>query len=254
MKIPNALLEATRQRQVVIFAGAGISRQAVGLSGRSLRDALAADIKKDYEDYDVAERSLEDVCDEYQVVNDRSVLVNRIADLFPARPAPTPAHLAAVRMFRFIVTTNWDRLFELAADAVGNRYRVLASEADVPNFNFDNHNLLKIHGSIEHPTTLVCTTEDYELYPETHPQMLERVAGLLYGYTVLYVGYGLRDEHLRALLSRIRRQRGDWGRRAYVVGSYDTVRCLLLKERKMEVIDAQADDFLPALAQQAGFD
>jgi len=32
------------------------------------------------------------------------------------------------------------------------------------------------------------------------------------GNTVLFAGYGLRDEHLRRLLEHIRRQSGAWAR------------------------------------------
>jgi hypothetical protein len=124
-------------------------------------------------------------------------------------------------------------------------------EADAPMFDYDQHNLLKIHGSIDRPRSLICTTEDYEGYTNTHPQLLDRVANLIYNNTVLFVGYGLRDEHLRRLLHQIRRQRGELQRRHYVVGFYDEVRVRLLESRKMQVIQADAEEFLPALEQAA---
>jgi hypothetical protein len=98
------------------------------------------------------------------------------------------------------------------------------------------------------PRSLICTTEDYETYPETHPQLLDKVASLLTENTILFVGYGLGDEHVRALLSRIRRTRGPWARRAYAVGRYDEVRTRLLSSRDIEVINGDADMFLSSLA------
>ena len=153
--------------------------------------------------------------------------------------------------FRFIITTNWDLLFEAAYRQIGQRYQILMEEADAPMFNFDQHNLLKIHGSIDRPRSLVCTTADYEGYPQTHAQLLDRVEDLLYNNTVLFVGHGLRDEHLRRLLNYIRRRRGDLQRRSYVVGMYDDVRTKLLESRKMQVITEDAEVFIPALAQAA---
>jgi hypothetical protein len=196
-------------------------------------------------------RSLEDVCDEYEVLHDRPQLVDLLALSIPQNMQPLRSHLAAVATFRFIVTTNWDLLFEAAYRQIGQRYQILIEEADAPMFSSDQHNLLKIHGSIDRPRSLVCTTDDYESYPDSHSQLLDRVGELVYNNTVLFVGHGLRDEHLRRLLSQIRRRRGDLQRRNYAVGFYDEVRRKLLGDRKIEVLEADAEDFLPSLQNAA---
>jgi hypothetical protein len=69
---------------------------------------------------------------------------------------------------------------------------------------------------------------------------------------VLFVGYGLRDEHVRHLLAQIRANRQQWTRKAFAVGFYDEVRTKLLASRQIEVIDSDADEFLADLAHQAG--
>jgi SIR2-like protein len=247
MQIPAALIDAVRTRQVVLFAGAGISYNAVHVGGREIRDIVGAMIAKDHPGYDYGMRSLEDVCDEFEVLYDRPTLVDTLAGSIPQTIPPLASHLAAVAAFRFIVTTNWDLLFEQAYRQIGQRYHILMEEADAPMFNYDQHNLLKIHGSIDRPRSLVCTSADYEGYTDTHPQLLDRVENLLYNNTVLFVGHGLRDEHLRRLLSDIRRRRGDLQRRSYVVGMYDEVRTKLLESRKMQVIAEDAEVFIPAL-------
>lgn len=261
MQIPNGLVEAVRQRQAVLFAGAGMSYPALGILGRHVRDEIAKDILNDYPDYEVADRTFEDVCDEYVALNDRTSLVNRLADLIDQHAAPTPNHVAAVKAFRFIVTTNWDLLFESAYRSIKQHYQVLASNADAPNFNYDQHNLLKIHGSADRPLTLVATSEDYESYPDTHKQLLDRVAELVHNNTVLFVGYAIRDEHVRRLLTHIRRERGAWARRAYAVGFFDAVRTKLLDKRNIQAINVQKptneldsgiDSFMAELNRRAG--
>jgi hypothetical protein len=261
IQIPNALVDAVKQRQAVLFAGAGMSYPALGVLGRHVRDAIGNEIKKDHPDYDPAERSFEDVCDEYVALNDRQGLVNRLASLIDQNAFPTPGHIAAVKAFRFIVTTNWDLLFEAAYRQVGQHYQVLATNADAPNFNFDQHNLLKIHGSADRPLTLVATSEDYESYSDTHRDLLDRLSELLHNNTILFVGYALRDEHLRRLLTHIRKRRGAWARRAYAVGFFDVVRTRLLDRRGIEVINVERptnelasgiENFMPELIARAG--
>lgn len=250
MLIPNALISAVRDRQAVLFAGAGLSFGTLGVSAFDLRDAIGALIGNDYPGYDHSTRSLEDVCDEYVAINDRIGLVNELAARIPRNTVPSKGHTAAVESFRFIITTNWDLLFEGAYNGIGQGHQVLSSEGDAPNFNYDQHNLLKIHGSIDHPLTLIATTDDYESYADTHPGLLEKVGDLLNNNTVLFVGYGLRDEHMRRLLATIRRKRGEWDRRAYAVGFFDEVRTKLLGSRNIQVIEADAQEFLPELAKR----
>ena len=252
MQIKGTLVDAVRNRQTVLFAGAGISWKAIGFGGAYIRDELGMQIKRDYPDYDYQSRSVEDVCDEYVVLNDRIALVDHLAALIPQDKSPQESHVAAVKTFRFIVTTNWDLLFESAYRKINQHYQVLSQDADAPMFNYDQHNLLKIHGSADRPVSLVATTDDYENYSETHARLLDKVAELLQNNTVLFVGYGLRDEHVRHLLSQIRRKRQQWTRKAFAVGFFDEVRTKLLASRQIEVITADADEFLTELAVQAG--
>ncbi len=252
--IPSDLVDAVVNRRAVLFAGAGISMPALGMGGIELRNQLGELIKRDYPTYDYSLRSLEDVCDEYAVITDRNRLVYKLADLLPQNRPPTPAHLAAVKAFRFIITTNWDDLFESAYAQIGKRKQILMREDDAPGFSYDQANLLKIHGSALSPLSLVATSDDYEAYPDTHPMLLNHVASLIEVQTVVFVGYGLRDEHLRRLLSRIRRQRGQWRARHYVVGFYDDVRVKVLEGRGMSVIQTTADDFTAELMARAPLD
>ena len=189
MQIKAALVDAVRNRQAVLFAGAGISWKAIGFGGLYIRDQLGMQIKRDYPGYDYESRSVEDVCDEYTALNDRMALVDRLAGLIPQNKEPQESHVAAVKAFRFIVTTNWDLLFESAYRKINQHYQVLSEDADAPMFNYDQHNLLKIHGSADRPVSLVATTDDYENYAESHARLLEKVSELLQNNTVLFVGY-----------------------------------------------------------------
>lgn len=252
LQIPGALVDAVRDRQALLFAGAGLSASTLKLAGRELRDAIGAKVAGDYPDYDVASRSFEDVCDEYAAINDRHGLVNLLAARIPQNAPPSAGHLAAVQAFRFIVTTNWDLLFEAAYKEINQGYQVLSREEDVPNFSYDQHNLLKIHGSVDYPLTIIATTEDYEGYADTRPGLLDRVAELLHNNTALFVGYGLRDEHVRRLLATVRRKRGQWSRKGYVVGFYDDVRTKLLETKSFQVVAADVQEFLPELVRRAG--
>ncbi|MEM9388519.1 MAG: SIR2 family protein [Pseudomonadota bacterium] len=250
MPLPANLIDAVENRQAVLFAGAGISIKALGFAGRYIKEQVGEQIQRDYHSYDYDSRSFETACDEYAVLNDRTSLVNLLAGLIPQNAQPQTSHETAVRLFRFIVTTNWDLLFEEAYKKAGQGYQVLSSDADAPNFNYDQHNLLKIHGSADKPLSLIATTDDYESYFDTHAMIEDKVGELVSNNTVIFVGYGFGDEHVRHLLARIRRKRGPWARKAYAVGYYDDVRTKVLDRRNIEVLDMDADDFFDELGKQ----
>ena len=254
ISIPGVLVEAVVARQAVLFAGAGISRSILGLDGSSLKNKIAESIQEDFEDYDATGRTLEQVADDYAALNDKRALVNRFAMAIRQDAAPASSHLAAVKCFRFIVTTNWDLLFERAYQAEKIHHQVLVQDADAPNFNFDNHNLIKLHGSVDRPLTIISTADDYENFPDTHANLLNQVAALLSANTVLFVGYGLADEHIRRLLAGTRIMGGAWGGRAFAVmgaGFSDEVRRRVLETRKIETLPYDAEDFLPELLLRA---
>jgi hypothetical protein len=256
IRIPNALVQATEKREVVLFAGAGISKEALNLDGWGIQQTIGGEIQKDYPNYDYSIRSYEEVCDDYVILNDRNTLVFKLASMFSTSSAFSPAHLAAVKTFRYIISANYDLLFEAAMRQANEHYQVLTREADAPGFSFDQHNLIKLHGSADQPLTMVTTLDDFESYNDTHPQLLERITNLLYTNTVLFVGYSLRDEHIRHLLSHVRRERGAWQRKAYAVTGkqkLDDVRVKALAARNIEVLPYDANDFLPELATKAGF-
>lgn len=61
MQIKAALVDAVKNRQAVLFAGAGISWKAIGFGGLYIRDQLGMQIKRDYPTYEYESRSLEAV-------------------------------------------------------------------------------------------------------------------------------------------------------------------------------------------------
>lgn len=251
--IPQALVQAVASRQAVLFAGAGISADCLGVSSEAIRDSVAREIQREHPDYDYSRRSLEEVLAECAALTDQPYVLNKLAQSIPRNVAPSSAHVAAVRAFRHIVTTNWDMLFEDAYKTTGQRWQTIARDEDAVNFMQNENTILKIHGTVEQPITIVATEEQYESYHVTHRQILDRVGELLFTNTVLFVGYAIHEEHMRRLLATIRTLRTPWTKRAYAVGHYDTVRTKWLTEREFTVIDCAADEFLPELARRAGF-
>jgi hypothetical protein len=101
------------------------------------------------------------------------------------------------------VTTNFDRLYESAAESAGRESAVLPYE----NVESGQSWLLKLHGSIEEED-IVLTRRDYLDIPVAAGALLGVVQALLLTRHMLFLGYSLIDEDFNAIVDQVRRARG----------------------------------------------
>lgn len=197
-----------RRQNMVLFLGAGVSAGA-GLPGwQQLLDGIAVNLEldesernqlrrldvrdqaailKQHLDLDAPEtrRSLQAVVSE-QVVSAGYALTHGLLASLPTREA---------------VTTNYDRLFEMAATAAdGRALAVLPYEAVAPGQRW----LLKLHGSIERDDSIVLTRTDYLDIPARHGALFGLVQAMLLTRHMLFVGYSLSDEDFYQLIHEVR--------------------------------------------------
>ena len=102
------------------------------------------------------------------------------------------------------VTTNFDKVFETAARANGRTLAVLPTEPA----GEDGRWLLKLHGSVSDPATIVLTRSDFLEIPRTYGALIGLVQGLLLTRFMMFVGYSLSDEDFHELIHEVRRARG----------------------------------------------
>jgi len=101
------------------------------------------------------------------------------------------------------VTTNFDELFETAARANDRTLAVLPSQPAS-----DGRWLLKLHGTVSKPETIVLTRSDFLEIPHTYGALIGLVQGLLLTRYMLFVGYSLSDEDFHELIYEVRQARG----------------------------------------------
>ncbi len=228
--VPDRLLQAHEDGNVVFFCGAGISAPA-GLPsfGRLVeqlydhfhidRDPLQRRAIKASQ-YDIAVGLLE-----AQVKGGRQSVHDVLAGILlltHESPDPTATHRALLTLARNrenqtrLVTTNFDRLFEQtiegieASNARGTSLspeRFWAPLLPVPKSRW--HGLVYLHGLLpEHPTPgdmeqLVLSSGDFGLAYLAERWAARFVSELFRNYTVCFVGYSLNDPVLRYMMDAL---------------------------------------------------
>lgn len=119
----------------------------------------------------------------------------------------TPSHLELVRLdLPLIFTTNYDELIEGAYLDSGQQLRVSISEEQFKARRAENppRHLVKLHGSIDQPNSIVLTRSDYARARRERQEMLSLLRNEMAQTAFLFVGFSLSDPNFNLLHDDIR--------------------------------------------------
>lgn len=213
---PASLIRYLRERRCVLFAGSGLSAWARLPTWRGLLEEIINDIRAEEPDReDVKELNdllaagkfldLADYCKERLGEHRYSQILT--ARLGGASGDVPEAHQIVARLpFSAVVTTNYDQLIERAYErSTGSRPKT-PTHADnqvLGSLLFDGgFFVLKAHGDIDRPDTLVLTARDYRDIIHANPAFNAFFSAMLLTKAILFVGYSLNDPDFRLLLDR----------------------------------------------------
>jgi hypothetical protein len=205
-----------RHGRLVAFLGAGASMGAGLPSWRHLLDNLAA--RADLDEQQRKEFGHLEPRDAGRILDQRlkghGGLAAAVADETAAKRCSLLHQLVASLPIREAVTTNYDTLFESAWHAVdGERPRVLPWDAS----SDDRRWLLKLHGCVNHPASIVLSRDDYLRFEAEGVALAGIVQAMLLTRHMLFVGYSLSDDNFHRLVHQVRAAIGSPDRPAGVM-------------------------------------
>lgn len=206
--------------QLVLFVGAGISRQAQLSAGRGEKMPLWNDLAKGVastcgEDLSNYSDNILDLFDAIESNHSRGELEEAVRVNIPDhRFSPAPVHACIARLpWNMVVSTNYDGLLQRAmgsGDVIkdDSQFDWLSRDGD------RRPRLIQLHGSLNDPHTL--TGRDYTNWPGKHPRAYSYLENIALQKTLLFVGYSFSDPHLKfGLLPWILKAMGGRGKRHY---------------------------------------
>jgi hypothetical protein len=234
MRIPDEIIENGKQGKCILFLGAMASAPSPGgspfkyketqapPSGAELSRRLAA--RCEYPDEDETNLQRVSLYYQFREGGSRQSLVQAITEEITGPdivPSPALKMLAALP-FRIVITTNYDHLFEHALRVSKTQAGVLkdpiiriydpkpGAPEEVPDEPSEGRPiLLKLHGDIDKPESIVVTEEDYITFIQRmssahhHPIHLY-IQAKLRAWSTLFIGYSLKDYNLRLLFRTLR--------------------------------------------------
>jgi hypothetical protein len=242
-----SLMRLVREDRAVLLAGAGMSLNAGFPSARALAEVLVDFVRRqgDWSGTGLS-GSFQDIAENFSLAYGRPRLLACVQKALsaPQGIAPTPAHRMAVALFKIILTTNFDDLFEAACAEAGIPYTTATNDEGLPD-STDRTLIVKIDGSMSAPDGLVLTTDDAHRSRTDRPRLWTFLRDLVTTRSMVVVGHSLRDSNARDLLRSPNRLQG------YVVapdtGAFDEARFLA---QDLRSVKCDADAFFGSLVEQ----
>lgn len=261
--IPDALLQAHEEGNVVFFCGAGISYPA-GLPGfkglvnqiYDLNGTTFEDIEREAFNRGQYDATLDLL--ERRIPGQRLAVRRALAQALKPklrRMGSTDSHAALLRLARSrqgalrLVTTNFDRVFHTAAKRTGQPFESYAAPMlPIPkNSRWDGivylHGLLPDKSDDTALNRLVVTSGDFGLAYLTERWAARFVSELFRNYVVCFVGYSINDPVLRYMMDALAADRmlGEATPQAWALGECEP------GQEKNKAIEWEAKGVTPIL-------
>ena len=123
--------------------------------------------------------------------------------------------IARIPFFRTIVTTNWDPFCERTLNVLVP----MVEDQDIPFWDENKRQVLKIHGCVTRPQTIVATLDDYNVCMKDRSRgaIFTKLRDLMATKTFIFVGYSISDPDFKLIYDEVINNLGPFRRGAYVI-------------------------------------
>jgi len=199
------LARAVRQRQAVLFVGAGLS-MSVGLpSWGEFIEHLRSELRLPPENRPGLDYTYQTLAEYYRIkqgsIGPLRSWMDRHWSVSEDRVRQSRAHQLIVELdFPIIYTTNYDNNLEVAFRLHDRAYVKVANARDIAKIAEGKTQIVKFHGDFEDDQSLVIAETDYfDRLAFDSPLDIKFRADAL-GRTILFIGYSMSDLNIRLLL------------------------------------------------------
>jgi len=154
------------------------------------------------------------------------------------------SQLATIPFFKIVLTTNWDPLLERALDVLVP----MTQDRDLAFWDDRKKQVVKIHGCITRPHSIVATQSDYDACVGANPLLFNKVRDLMATKTFLFTGFSLKDADFREIWDATTSRLGQFSKLAYALDPFATNDDITYwSQRGIEIFRVRDTEFLEGL-------
>ena len=232
--IPHGLKEAIKNDELVLFIGSGLSWNLKNTEGKTLggwKEMVSSILAflKDKEYITAEEQQSYDKLEPIgalKKLEDKGISRREIGDFLKhyftlKKSKKLPIHKKAFRLSTKIITTNYDRAFEIAFPELQEIKAYKTKDYELNKLKKDPIFLFKLHGCIEHIDSMVLFPSDYDkLYKSTGREAehaLYALRNLIFNKTFLFIGTGMGDPQITSFFEEIKRTQGIYNQEHFII-------------------------------------
>lgn len=251
----RVLVENLRDGNLAAFVGAGASRTYTDSQTKRTYPGVytASEIVQslaDRRNYIDTSLTFPEACFLLKHKEGRSSLEKLLCESLD-RPAttPLPAHVILANLpFSAFLTTNCDQLLERALSEARRRPHSIVNDEDISLLRPKHVPVVKIHGCVSRPTTIIAAEDEYQPFAETKPVVEAFMKAYLAHRVLIFLGYSLTDIDFTLVYNALKSNLGDHMPRSYAVVYQDTdYRKIYWKQKGVEIIESDLTEFLRSL-------
>ena len=232
--IPHGLKEAIEKDELVLFIGAGLSWDLKNTEGKTLGGwkEMVSSILSYLKDKEYITAEEQQSCEKLGPIDalkklkkkgiDKNIVGDSIKRYFTlGEENNLSLQKDLFKLSTKIITTNYDRAFEIAADELNNNKAYKTRNYEISRLKKAPVFLFKLHGCIEHIDSMVLFPSDYEDLYKSKSQdakhVIQALRNLIFNKTFLFIGTGLGDHQINSIFKEIKRTQGNYDQGHFII-------------------------------------
>jgi len=245
------IFELIRKEDTVLWIGSGFSLYAGYPNGKQLSEIIYQSLSTFEKENIAPNLPLMELAEQFVRIKagSRNNLIALVRKELSKKPTSTKWHkiLANIPHIKTIITTNYDRLFELAYK---DEIQTIIHQTDVA-YRDQKTELFKVHGDINHPDTMIITKSDYaDFFRKNNQENLiwtsikERISNK----AVVFIGYDLEDDNISNILKEIYEALGANRKEIFLIApAFKQYKILHLSQLGIQYLDFKGEVFVEKL-------
>lgn len=206
----DVLAQDIRDRKVILFAGAGLSRPLGLPTWEELIRHMAKELGFDPDVLVGPGADYLQVAEFYKVrkgtIGALRSWMDKNWNVDEDKLRASKVHKQIVDLgFPLIYTTNYDNNIERAFEIHGKEFSKVSAVFDLTDTGVDRTEIIKFHGDFSDDNSLVITETDYFERLEFESPLDLRLRSDVLSRSILFIGYSLKDLNLRLLLYKLKK-------------------------------------------------
>jgi len=221
----DELKEAIRKKQAILFAGAGVSAVLGAPTWGQLIDHIGEELGFDADVFRSLSTNYLTLAEYYKIergnIGPLRSWMDKSWNFSDQKIKDSRVHQLIVDLdFSTIYTTNYDSNIERAFELRDKSVRKIVDVKDFLSVEYDERQVIKLHGDFESDESIVLTETDYFNRLSFESPLDIRLRSDVLARPVLFIGYSLSDINVRMLLHKLWETWNSSPHRAHQPSSY----------------------------------